>query len=65
MKTRTFNKKLTLRKETISHLAPAELKKIKGGIETLSCDTLCLNCPTVITICIPTWATCYPTLIGC
>lgn len=64
MNTRTFNKKLTLRKETISHLAPADLKKIKGGIETLSCDTFCLNCPT-ITLCVPTLATCYPTLIWC
>ena len=44
MKTKRFNKKLSLNKTTISNLNNNEMISVKGGLPTESIDTLCTVC---------------------
>ncbi len=55
MKTKEFNKKLTLKKETISNLEKDMLKKVIGGGVTLlvTCKLPCLTEPVTGTPCEP------------
>jgi natural product precursor len=54
MKTKKFNKKLALNKNTIANLRSQDMNSAKGGIFTDdTCDscyppTYCLGCPTLI-----------------
>ena len=45
MKTKEFNKKLSLKKQTVSNLENAEMSLVKGGAYTrISCQTIGLVC---------------------
>lgn len=48
MKPKTFNKKLTLNKETVTNLSNDALVKIKGGIWTIqyTCNDFGVRCDT-------------------
>lgn len=43
MKTKKFNKKLTLNKETVTNLSDIDLKSINGGLPGFSWETGCTN----------------------
>jgi hypothetical protein len=48
MKTKRFNKKLSLTKTTIANLANPELNNVKGGLETCGLTCTCvLGCETI------------------
>jgi hypothetical protein len=57
MKTKNFEKKLTLNKKTIANLNRGQLAQARGGGETTSCYT----CDTCLTYCSCTCETCVPT----
>jgi hypothetical protein len=63
MKTKTFNKKLFLNKETIAHLKVEEMSRVPGGIGyTPKCMmTIPVSCPCPLT----EWDTCYCSDIRC
>lgn len=44
MKTKKFDKKLSLNKTTVAHLGNVEMKDVKGGDLTDTCKT---GCPTI------------------
>ena len=46
MKTKKFNKKLSLRKETIANLKGKELDAVRGGQETIDTCAMTNGCPT-------------------
>jgi len=71
MKTKKFNKTLTLNKTTIANLGDGEMNRIQGGVSTdfQSCDSYCasicpVKCPpTPFTV--ETWCICYTIDYGC
>jgi len=60
MKSKKFNKKLSLNKNTVAHLSELEKKKVKGGcIETQTVSCVSGTCASdYIYCCIPETASC-------
>jgi natural product precursor len=56
MKTKTFSKKLTLNKQTVTNLEEQQLDKIKGGLDSIhaSCFLSCAETCNVRTY--PCWS---------